>query len=260
MRHVVLKEAVLAQFLLVRIVCQPVVGFQPDSQWWVFPSRHIHSSTTAQFSGSEDHSKGDITTYDVETALVKLSWETLEEANSRPVLDLSSRDASLEYTAKESEQNTSEWEHGQLWEETQKGLQGLGCASPGNFVTRCPQLLRLQPGMVQETAEWVISEFGTKYLESEPRFLCYRPEHVRYGLEFMSMMMMTDAKVACMAAPALLLSGIEGGIQEQAVKSALGAAGAATSKASQTIALDAMTAVKLSRNVHKENHDRQLRS
>ena len=61
----------------------------------------------------------------------------------------------------------------------------------------------------------------------------------------MSTMMMMDAKAACQAAPALLLSGIEGGIQEKAVEKALGAASAATSKASQSIAGDAMAAIQV---------------
>jgi hypothetical protein len=197
-----------------------------------------HSLTVAMRSSN----KG----YSVETALAKLSWETFEEANARPVLNLSSRNASLEENKPSvHEEDTSGWDQGQLWEETQKRLQALGFADVSSLLPRCPQLLRLQPAMVLETAEWVIKEFGNKYLESEPRLLCYRPEHAQYGLEFMGIMMMTDdAKPACRASPALLMSGIEGGIQEQAIKSALGAAGSATSKASQTIAGDAMAAVQ----------------
>ena len=47
-----------------------------------------------------------------------------------------------------------------------------------------------------------------------------------------------------MAAPQLLLTGVDGGIQEQAVSAALGAAADATSKASQTIAGDAMATLQ----------------
>lgn len=67
-------------------------------------------------------------------------------------------------------------------------------------------------------------------------------------MEFLSNMMMQNAIAACLTSPALLLSGIEGGIQEQAVQKALGAAGAATSAASQMIAGDAMQSFKQIQN------------
>jgi len=118
--------------------------------------------------------------------------------------------------ANEEHGETSGWDQGHLWRKTQSQLRERGLKAESNhFRNQCPQLLRLAPDTVLETADWVIQEFGRDYLESEPRLLGYRVEHVQYGLEFMHTMMMTktmaDAKAACQASPALLLSGIDGG-------------------------------------------------
>lgn len=113
------------------------------------------------------------------------------------------------------------------------------------ILQHCPQLLRLDPIMVTETAEWVINNFDVEYLESEWKLLSYPVDDAAYGLDFMAtMMMMTgnpDAvRTLCSQSTAMLLQGIEGGIQERAVQSALGAASEATSKASKSIASDTM--------------------
>jgi hypothetical protein len=183
------------------------------------------------------------TRYDIEAASNKLTWETLEESSSRPVLNLSSRDDSPEDTVSEIK-DTPEWDEGQRWQITEDGLSDIGVEKTDSFLEKCPQLLRLKPSVVLETADWVVKEFSVEYLVSEPRLLRYRSVDVSYGLEFMSTMMMMNAKPACMGAPELLLTGIEGGIQEQAVYKALGDAADATSKASQTIAGDAMASLK----------------
>lgn len=185
---------------------------------------------------------GKLNNYDIEAALVPLTWERLEASASQPVLNLSGRDDSPEDVGQVQE--TSDWDQGQYWEETQQGLKERGLANPGDCLEKCPQLLRLPPAMVLESANLVLEQYGLAYLESEPKLLGYKPEQISYGLEFMSTMMMMDATAACKAAPALLLSGIEGGIQEQAVQSALGAAGAATSQANQRILGDAMAALQ----------------
>uniref|UniRef100_A0A7S3L8K1 Uncharacterized protein n=1 Tax=Amphora coffeiformis TaxID=265554 RepID=A0A7S3L8K1_9STRA len=98
--------------------------------------------------------------------------------------------------------------------------------------------------MVIATASWLVKEFGANYVTSEARLLAFRCADVEYGLEFLANMMMQNAKVACSASPAFLLSGIEGGIQEQAVRKALGAAWAATSATSQKIAGDAVQSLR----------------
>jgi hypothetical protein len=188
--------------------------------------------------------------YDLDAAAEILVWERIQSSASRPVLDLSSKDASPEEadtnTHGEDVKNRENWSKGQYWKQTSDGLQQLGIT--GEFLPKCPQLLRLYPGMVLATAEWLRNEFGVEYLRLEPRLLSYPLTDVKYGLEFMSTMMMTDAKPACRASPDLFRSAIEGGIQEQSVKAALGAAGDATSKATQTIAGDAMASLKNLKN------------
>ena len=181
--------------------------------------------------------------FDIEAASEKLTWETIEFSNNRPVLNLSSREASPEVVVSKNVES-NDWNRGQRWEITKKGLTGMGIENTESFLIKCPQLLRLQPSMVLETAEWIVKEFDLTYLVSEPRLLGFRSTDVAYGLEFMSTMMMTNAKPVCATAPDLLLNGIECGIQEQAVKIALGSAADATSKASQTIAGDAMASLK----------------
>lgn len=174
-------------------------------------------------------------------ALKLLIWETLEESANRPVLNLSG----IDDTPETNNPGTEDWNQGQLWEETKQGLLDRGMTDPETSLTSCPQLLRLAPSVVLDSADLVVQEYGLPYLESEPRLLTYRSEHIAYGLEFMSTMMMADAKVVCSLTPAFLLSGIDGGIQEQAVHSALGAAGAATSQANKRIAGDAMSALHI---------------
>eukprot|EP00980_Cylindrotheca_fusiformis_P008130 scaffold1727_cov133-Cylindrotheca_fusiformis.AAC.33 len=186
--------------------------------------------------------------YDIESASVQLMWERTQESGSRPLLDFSSRSASLEEldstTTTPPFEGNGAWCQGQRWTRTREGLNELEIEVNDSFLAKCPQLLRLNPSMVLETAKWIVDEFGIDYVRSEPRLLSYPLKDVEYGLDFMSTMMMADAKPACRASTALFLSSIDGGIQEQAVKVALGAAGDATSKASQTIAGDAMTSLK----------------
>jgi hypothetical protein len=198
------------------------------------PSPRFYKATSTHFCSN----------YDIEAASDKMVWETLEESSSRPLLNLSSRDMTSPEDVVSETTDTSEWDQGQLWQITKQGLSNMGVEDTESVLQKCPQLLRLEPSMVLETAEWVVQEFSTKYLESEPRLLSFRLTDASYGLEFMSMMMMMDAKPFCTAAPELLLTGIEGGIQEQAVKKALGSAADATTKASQTIAGDTMKTFK----------------
>jgi hypothetical protein len=233
----------LVPLLLCSTAILSVEGFQI-----LHPSPRFFKATTRHFSSH----------YDIEAASDKLVWETLEESSSRPLLNLSSWDTSspveddgdsAETTTDATSCTTSEWDQGQLWKITKQGLSDMGVgvdveATESSFLQKCPQLLRLEPSMVLETAEWVVEEFSTNYLESEPRLLSFRMTDASYGLEFMSMMMMTDAKPFCTAAPELLFNGIEGGIQERAVEKALGSAADATNKATQTIAGDTMSTLK----------------
>ena len=178
-------------------------------------------------------------------ASTRLTWETLEEWSARPILNLSARDDSPE-GIREKEMNfsslpTDVWDR--HWkDETLPGLEDIGVlVNESYFLERCPHLLRLEPALVLETASWLAEKFGARYVSSEPRLLGFRQADVAYGVEFLStMMMIPDATPACSASPALFLTGIEGGIQEQAVQRALGAAGSASAAATQKIAGDAI--------------------
>lgn len=195
-----------------------------------------------------------------EAAAVKLTWETLEESSARPVLNLSQRDDSPENLQANEKDNSSfssrlpteTWDE-QWNQETLPGLRDLGILADKKdndglaLLDKCPQLLRLPPAMILETATWLVEKFSPRYVAMEPRLLSYRCHDVAYGVEFLgTMMMMTStangAMAACAASPAFLLSGIQGGIQERAVEKALGAAGSATSAANQKIAGDAIQA------------------
>lgn len=201
----------------------------------ISPCRGFHVLTTVRLYQTR------LFAFDAESASTKLLWETFNESSSKPVLDLSAREASLEAVSN-NVSDSSEWDQGQRWKITEQGLKDMGVTTE-SFLEACPQLLRLESKLVLETAEWVIQEFSTEYLQSEPRLISYPMIDVSYGLEFMSLMMMMPAKPACKAAPALLLAGVEGGLQEQAVSKALGQAGDATRQANQKIAGDTVASL-----------------
>ena len=217
------------------------------------------------YSASNDY---DYDSQLIDAASILLEWERIEERNVRPTLNLSARDESPEEVEDGSSAATKattgeDWDQGQRWEVTLQGLIDIGLFVSDDkgdqlteFLTNCPQLLRLDPTMVLETANWIVKEFNIGYLESEPSLLSYRCNDVKYGLEFMSMMMMMPSleatKTACMSSPKLLLAGITGGIQEQYVKTALGKASDATRDANQRIAGDMMSSLNQLKNSKKK--------
>ncbi|KAL3936800.1 MAG: hypothetical protein SGBAC_007954 [Bacillariaceae sp.] len=195
--------------------------------------------------------------YDIKEASVKLVWEVMEESNNRPILDLSSRDASPEDDTNATNDDGAakvEWESGQRWRATKDGLIKLGICVDDEmrFLDQCPQLLRLDTDMILETAEWILQEFGgSDYFAkqpSSPKLLSYRLSSVQYGIEFMSTMMMNNAKPFCMGSSDFFQTAIDGGIQEQSVSNALGAAADATYQANQKVAGDAMSSLKSLKN------------
>jgi hypothetical protein len=172
-------------------------------------------------------------------------------------------------TAAARTNKTTEWDRGQRWAVTKEALSAMGVmetregtAAVGAevmddesyFLGECPQLLRLESSVVKEMAEWVVERFGIQYVRSCPALLGYRAgDDAEYGIQFMNLMMMTeDCKPALRAAAAgasssggkLLLEAIRGGIQERAVKAALGSAATAASRASQSIAADAVASYR----------------
>jgi hypothetical protein len=180
----------------------------------------------------------------IENASAKLQWEILEERMARPVLDLSKNcEEIIENEKSDLRVSTNDWDQGQKWSETSKGLLALGVSSPDELLLKCPQLYRLEPSLVLETSKWLIQQegFGVTYIIQEPRVLSYKRADVEYGLEFLQLMTMSTSLALLVP---LLLSGIEGGLQERAVKEALGAAAEATCNANQRIAGDAAATLK----------------
>ena len=227
---------------------------------WQFSLAHAFHNPNTRSRHSASHvgnvlfsSSFDDNEYNVQAASVKLAWEQLEESSNRPILDLSARDASPEDVAAISSQQQEEWAMGQKWQETKKALQELGLSieNETTFLDQCPQLLRLDTAMILETAEWISQEFGSDYFAKQPtspKLLSYRLADVQYGIEFMSMMMMNDAKPFCRGSADFFQTAIDGGIQEQSVSKALGAASAATYQANQKVAGDAMSSLKSLKN------------
>jgi hypothetical protein len=206
-------------------------------------------------------------------ATQKLTWEINEKTNQKPLLDLSLRDTSPEEYDSSDEllttEATSDWDQGQQWKITLNFLSELIDSVDENDITpppsiiqeskileNCPQLFRLEPIIIEETAQCIIDEFGIQYLQSSvlndnPIILSYKADDVVYGLQFMTTMMMTDSKPACAASSSLLLLAINGGIQERAVSTALGAAADATSKANKSIASDTMQSLRQIRTTNR---------
>jgi len=193
----------------------------------------VVSCTAFAPTPSSIHRRG-LYAVDVEAASIKLLWETLEELQARPVLNLSLREESPE---EECRPDTSGWDGGQRWKETEQGLKNIGLKT--DILGRCPQLYRLETIMVLEAAEWLIQQGFTTVIQSDPRILSYKCKDIEYGLEFLKMMGMSSPLLL----PALLLSGVEGGLQERAAQAALGAAGDATYNANQRIVGDVAAAL-----------------
>lgn len=209
----------------------------------------------------------------LDAAGAKLSWEVIEERESKPVLDLNrefgGEDAPLSLS--EAMQTSGEadgpsatvgdeaatevaaeaWESGEIWMETrnvlvEKGVLTRDSAKEGidedGLLASVPQLLRLETDQVGATVEAILdSGIPIALARSEPMVLTYPPSHIEGGLEFLGTMMMMPREVTitvCGSTPGLFLGAVEGWMQEQAVKRALGEAGAAADGANQKIAGD----------------------
>jgi len=190
----------------------------------------------------------------VEAALPELIWEKFKRQEQRAVLNLSERESSPEEFLVERK-DTSTWDQGQRWRETEQRLSNFlednSKQQQGDFLlNRCPQLYRLESDQVLKTAIWLVDEFSVHYVLQEPRLLLYKCSDVQYGLEFLSTMMMMSSpsfvtkSKAGLFPPALFLNGVDGGIQERAVKRSLGEAGDATYAAKREIAIDTAATLK----------------
>jgi hypothetical protein len=181
---------------------------------------------------------------DIEAATVKLIWEDLLERTSRPVLDLSMTNESILIPKKQQQIDTSDWDQGQVWCDTQAGLNSLGIEYPNILLQHCPQLFRLATQQVLQTAEWVASnkELGIDVIMQEPRVLSYPFKDVEYGIEYLQIM--TMFKIPFQMLLPLLIDGIIGGLQERAIQEALSDAAEATYSTNKRIAGETASVVK----------------
>lgn len=208
----------------------------------------------------------------------KLSWELLKEQESKPVLNLSIRDASLEdkeVTDKNIEDDEDEWMNGSRWEDTKQQLQNLNIIPLKEnvdntssdidelFLISAPQLYRLKTNEIMETASIIINNIckediikAQELIKNEPKLLTYPSIDVEYGMEFLQTMFMLPTSLPqSMITPELMVSGIEGGIQERHVSRMLGDAASATSGANQRIAADAVALRKSMKNKSTNKFD-----
>jgi hypothetical protein len=89
-------------------------------------------------------------------------------------------------------------------------------------------------------------------LRREPQLLTYPADYIKGGFDFLVTMMMSTKNVvipACRDTTGLLVGAIDGYIQEQFVKRALGDASEATSKTNQQMAADVAKAYRAVKNI-----------
>lgn len=205
----------------------------------------------------------------IQTAEQLLPWEVAAEKQSRPVLDLSGggsgmddSDLSLSDAASAASQRTTsddqakaekevkdeiDWKSGSVWTASRKELIDLEILSDGAndevFLSKCPQLARLPTGGIVDSAKVMLDTIGLPppAIAQHPTLLSYPAQLYPGALEFLSNMMMLPQPTIsslCKASPELLLGGLDGYIQEQSVKNALGSAGDALYGVSRSVAND----------------------
>jgi hypothetical protein len=214
-----------------------VVGFIPSPEKVTVCLQHHQEeslrATTARRCYSQER---------IEAAKPPLLWEVIEKREAQPVLNLSNRDEVFADLQTEAKQDDS-WQDGQQWATTRARLQEMGIRNEDadKLLEAVPQLLRIDTDIIVDSCSAVMDLLDGECLLREPRLLSFRGDDVRYGVEFLSTMMASTPSTvlqACCVSPSLLLAAVEGGLQEQAVKRALGAAGQAADTANKRIAGD----------------------
>ena len=212
----------------------------------------------------------------IEAAEQKLPWEVAAERQSRPVLDLSGGGSGMddsdltlsdaasaaqrENPTREEEEvaddnddevDIGDWRTGSVWRETRRALVEKAILSDtadekndeDALLSKCPQLFRLPTEDVVESAKVLVDTIGMSQsaIAPNPTLLSY-PAHLFPGaIEFLSNMMMLPQPTIsnlCKTNPELLVGGLDGYIQEQSVKNALGSAGNALYGVSRSVAND----------------------
>ena len=238
-----------------------------------FDDARIHRKSLLRCAAaSEDGGLGDEV---IQAAEQKLPWEVAAERQSRPVLDLSGGGSGLDdsdlslsdaASAAQRENPTREeeevaddnddevdidWRTGSVWRETRQALVEKAILSNAVdelnddevLLSKCPQLARLPTEDIVESANGLVDTIGMppSAITQAPTLLSY-PSHLFPGaLEFLSNMMMLPQPTIsnlCKTNPELLIGGLDGYMQEQSVKHALGSAGNALYGVSRSVAND----------------------
>lgn len=209
----------------------------------------------------------------IAAAQEKLSWEVALEKQSGPVLDLSSARGSDDLglseaasVARESLANKKktcdtkqkdinvddgeitrdDWQSGEIWRKTRQALMERfddDTEVEEDMLAACPQLARLPTENIVAAAGELIDalEISSTSMSKHPAMLSYPAPYFPGAIEFLSDMMMLPKptiKSLCKANPELLIGGLDGYIQEQAVKTALGSAGDALYGVGRSVAAD----------------------
>ena len=201
----------------------------------------------------------------IQMAEQKLPWEVAAERQRRPVLDLSGGRSGIDDSdlslsdAASAERGEGpihrkiaddhlrggavDWMTGGVWRETRQALIEMAILSGATeelFLSKCPQLARLPTEDVVETANFLVG-MSPSAIAQYPSLLSY-PSYLFPGaMEFLSNMMMLPQPMIsslCQTNPDLLIGGLDGYIQEQSVKNALGSAGDALYGVGRSVAND----------------------
>jgi len=221
------------------------------------PPRHVLITKTAfrALSRLESSSADNDSAVLPTAAKAPLLWETIEARESKPVLNLSKINKDITNNDQQQDNNDDIMikDSSDSWQTTTRTkLKEMGVIQTKEdeekLLKAVPQLLRLDTSIVLDSCQAVVDLFNdTAILVQEPRLLSFRGDDLRYAIEFLSIMMACPKEIVmdtCRSNPKLLLGGAEGGLQEQAVKRALGAAGAATNTANKRIASNAAASLQ----------------
>jgi hypothetical protein len=234
---------------------------------------YIHQKgIVARFSQSASHELSPDEKSLLLHANTELLWEKYERKLSKPILNLSSISSEESFNLDDTFNDREEARDNArtyVWNHTKVGLSTIGIHFEKNinaldkddsinderdFLSNAPHLVRLEPSIVLDAASRLIDimgkEKGIDMIKRYPHLLTFRAAHVSYGFEFLSNMMgirssnQTDFTPSnsilnvCYNKPALLLAGIDGGIQEKYVQKTLSDAGSAISGANRQIVGD----------------------
>lgn len=227
------------------ILLPPLLGFSPARFLRFKTSVGINlsiSSSNNSFDAPKHHLKA--------ASKVPLLWETIQARESKPVLNLSNVN-NIDNLLNDNEVGDFDLhrlEHKQHWNSTRSRLQEMNLLvlsdeQEEKILEAVPQLLRLDTDIVVNSCQAIMDLFDhTNLILQQPQLLSFRGDDLRYGVEFLSIMMACSREIivdTCRDNPKLLVGGVEGGLQEQAVKRALSSASDATSKANKHIAANA---------------------